>query len=196
MIDRMGDFLFRYRGRLPVPFGIVLLILSDPSPLSFFVGALLILGGELLRIWSIGYSGARTRFRKMEAETLATSGPYAHLRNPIYLGNFIICLGFLISADSWMPWMFIPFLALFSFQYGFIVKAEESYLRGRFGEVYLSYCRAVPSWLPRLHPYPGALSTTFDVTGALRSELHTFQTIAGAYLFLLVRWAISLYFRV
>jgi len=186
----VGSFLFRYRGYLPIPFVLLVLFLSRPSSLTTLLGTPLALVGELLRLWAVAYSGPSTRSRSIQAETLTTAGPYAHLRHPIYLGNLIISLGFLICFNSWMPYMLIPLLFLFSFSYGVIVKAEEEYLREKFGVKYLSYAKDVPAFLPKIRPYTNKYAKPPDLRGALRSERETFQAIAGAYLLLISRWAV------
>jgi len=187
----VGSFLFRYRGYLPIPFVLLVLFLSRPSSLTTLLGTPLALVGELLRLWAVAYSGPSTRSRSIQAETLTTAGPYAHLRHPIYLGNLIISLGFLICFNSWMPYMLIPFALLFSIQYGIIARAEEERLREKFGAQYASYAKKVRAFLPRLRAYADRTQETPLSREALRSESRTLQTIALIYLLVLARWLLS-----
>ncbi len=89
--------------------------------------------------------------------------------------------------------MLIPFLLLFFLQYGFIVKAEEEYLRGEFGADYSSYAKQVPAFLPKLRAYPDKGPDSPHPREALRSESSTLRTIAGVYLLLLLRWLLRRY---
>jgi len=81
---------------------------------------------------------------------LATTGPYAYTRNPLYLGSIIIAIGFIISARN--LWIGIGALAMFAFIYVPVITAEEKYLRSTFPG-YDRYANEVPRFLPRLTPY-------------------------------------------
>lgn len=189
-MSTVGGFFFRYRGYLPIPFLLLVLFLASPSIPTVCLGTPLVLAGELLRIRAVAYAGPATRSRSIEVKHLTTGGPYAHLRHPIYLGNLVISLGFLVCFNSWMPYMLIPFLLLFSLQYGFIAKAEEDSLRAQFGAQYASYAKEVPAFLPRLRAYRSKTADPPDMKEALRSEVSTLRTIGGAYVLLISRWAV------
>jgi protein-S-isoprenylcysteine O-methyltransferase Ste14 len=81
---------------------------------------------------------------------LATTGPYAYTRNPLYLGSIIIAIGFIIAARN--VWIGIGALAMFAFIYLPVITAEEKYLRSAFPG-YARYASEVPRFLPRLTPY-------------------------------------------
>ena len=81
---------------------------------------------------------------------LATTGPYAYTRNPLYLGSIIIAIGFIIAARN--LWIGICALAMFAFIYMPVITAEEKYLRSTFPG-YEQYSKEVPRFLPRLTPY-------------------------------------------
>jgi protein-S-isoprenylcysteine O-methyltransferase Ste14 len=117
--------------------------------------ASLALGG-LLRIWAVSHAGRHTRSRTLKAPLLITAGPYGIVRNPIYLGNFLIGLGLVVLAEAipWLPFYFI----LFGWSYREIVVREESFLRNQFGLEFECYCKAVPRWLARLDRLSRALS--------------------------------------
>ena len=83
-------------------------------------------------------------------EQLATSGPYAHTRNPLYLGSLIVAAGFALAARSW--WVGIAIVVFFLVIYVPVIRAEEAFLRVRFPE-FEDYARHVPSLLPRLTPF-------------------------------------------
>lgn len=105
-----------------------------------------LVAGELLRIWSVSHAGKFTRSRRIKAQALITSGPYAYIRNPIYVGNFLIGLGFVLLSGA-LP--FIPvFLALFGMQYSVITCEEEKFLREKFGDEFDRYCSRTPKYIP------------------------------------------------
>jgi hypothetical protein len=81
---------------------------------------------------------------------LATTGPYAYTRNPLYLGSIIIAIGFIIAARN--LWIGIGALAMFAFIYLPVITAEEKYLQSAFPG-YARYAKEVPRFLPRLTPY-------------------------------------------
>lgn len=102
--------------------------------------------GELIRIWATSHAGKHTRSRLIKAGELVTSGPYAHVRNPIYVGNFFIGLGMVLIAEAFA---LVPvFIAFFALQYRAIVATEEHFLNERFGAEYDRYRRAVTRWIP------------------------------------------------
>jgi protein-S-isoprenylcysteine O-methyltransferase Ste14 len=113
------------------------------------LGAIVAALGQLVRALTIGlqYVIRGGRGRRVYAEDLVTGGLYAHVRNPMYVGNLLIVIGVAIAANSW-PTIFLG-VPLALFMYICIVAAEEQYLLGRFGEAFKAYCRDVPRWLPR-----------------------------------------------
>ena len=137
--------LARYRVPVSLLFVIAYLIISKPSFTFFYFGLPLIIAGESLRIWASGYLHKATK--------LATSGPYAFVRNPLYLGNFLLGLGFILIA--WNLYLFVFFALLFVFLYYATIKSEEERLQKLFGKPFLQYKHNVPSIIPRLKPYQG-----------------------------------------
>lgn len=154
MISDVGNVFFRYRNSL-LPVACVLLLLPgadpfpDPMGAAFVGGAVAVLG-QLIRAATIGlrYVVRGGRNRRVYAEDLVTDGIYAHLRNPMYVGNLMIASGLAIASNSWT--VIVVALPLGFFIYASIVAAEEQYLAARFGARFEAYCRAVPRWLPRL----------------------------------------------
>lgn len=180
--------IFEARSYTPVPLLIAVLILADPNLLSFMGGLLVAIFGESMRIWAVGYAGSATRTRHVGAPELITNGPYAYVRNPIYVGNFILSLGLCIMAWAWMPWMLGVFTLAFGVQYAMIVSLEEEHLQETFGESYTHYCRHVPRFLPAISRYEQASNFSFDLKAALRSDRRTFQSITIVTLAIAVRW--------
>ncbi len=180
--------VFAARSYTPIPLLIAVLVLADPSLLTFAGGGLMVLLGESIRIWAVGYAGSATRTRHVGAPALVTNGPYGRVRNPLYLGNFVLSLGLCVMAWAWMPYMLGVFLATFAIQYGLIVSLEEESLRGTFGAAYDAYARAVPRFLPRVTGYAGGAPAPFDFAAALRSEKRTFQSTALVAAAIAARW--------
>jgi len=120
----------------------------------------LVLAGLALRAWAAGCAGGHTRRATIEAPRLATGGPFAHVRNPIYLASIILGLGMVGLLGD--PWMLALCIGVFVFLYTAIVPAEERFLRGQFGDAYVRYCAHVPRLLPRLRPWPEAERFPFD----------------------------------
>jgi len=112
------------------------------------------------------------------------------VRNPLYLGNFLLTCGFCIAAWPWMPWMLLLVIGLFGFQYGLIISLEEGFLQEKFADVYENYCRHVPRFLPRWKPYSAGQNRKPVIKKAVRSERSTFASFILVALIILLRWQI------
>jgi protein-S-isoprenylcysteine O-methyltransferase Ste14 len=135
----------RVARRIRVPLGFVFAVvyfwLAHPSWKFLGCGALGIVPGLAIRALASGH------VRKNEA--LATTGPYAYTRNPLYLGSLLIGIGFAIAARSW--WVGIILVAMFFAIYLPVIRGEEAFLRKEFPE-FEEYAKQVPRMLPRLTP--------------------------------------------
>jgi protein-S-isoprenylcysteine O-methyltransferase Ste14 len=108
-----------------------------------------------LRAWGAACAGGHTRSGKIEAPRLITGGPYAFVRNPIYLGSFVLGLGVVGLLGD--PWLLVPHTLVFTVFFGMIVPAEEQFLMRQFGDEYARFRRAVPRLIPRLNRWRGAM---------------------------------------
>jgi len=169
--ERLGGWLFRHRGILPVPFILLLLLLGNPQPWGWTVGLPLVLSGEALRFWGVGHAGGATRARDLRAQTLCTRGPFAHLRNPLYLGNTLMALGTVTVGGVWFLIVVQPLL--YTLYYYLIIRFEEPFLVREFGAAYACYRRAVRRFIPRLSPYPERSGGDFSASDALYNERRT-----------------------
>ena len=133
------------RWRVPLGFlcAAIFLLLAQPRRNTLIAGAVISLGGLLLRAWAAGH------IRK-NAE-LATSGPYAFTRNPLYLGSFFLGLGFTIGSGRWV--LGILFAVLFLGIYLPVMRVESATLAQLFGEEFKDYAQSVPLFFPRFTPY-------------------------------------------
>jgi protein-S-isoprenylcysteine O-methyltransferase Ste14 len=179
---RIGAVLFRHRGWLPVPFLLVpLLARGAMGPRNWILGFALIVLGEAIRLAGVAAAGTVTRRRSRTVQRLVTYGIFAWMRNPLYVGNFLIWMGFtVISGVLW----FIPVaVVLFAIEYTLIVRYEEGVLESIFGQEYLAYKARTPRWFPR--PPHAAESGEHHWGEAWRSEVSTFlqyAVITGAFI--------------
>jgi protein-S-isoprenylcysteine O-methyltransferase Ste14 len=182
---KLGKFLFWIRSYLLFPLVLVLVVLAKPSLWRFFLGLGLMMGGKGIRIWAAGYIGGvlKTTSKNMQG-SLVTAGPYAHLRNPLYVGNFILGAGACVmSGINW--WIIFPiFFVLFIFQYWNIILFEEATLREKFGQKFEDYCSDVPRVIPKLKRFVRASAHNFGLRRALRYEKRS--SLAMALLILLI----------
>ena len=181
---RMGGWLFRNRGWLPLAFlAIPLLAPGTPSPNRWLIGGLLVIAGEAFRIAGVAAAGTTTRRRSRNVQRLVTHGPFAWSRNPLYNGNFLVWMGFVVlSGVIW----FLPFaMLLFAAEYSLIVRYEEGVLETTFGRAYQEYRQNTPRWVPSRpeEPVPGEMNWR----EAFRSETSTFL----AYLVLILAFVVK-----
>jgi protein-S-isoprenylcysteine O-methyltransferase Ste14 len=132
------------RIRVPLGFAFAALYIwcARPTWISLAAGGFIALIGVAIRAVASGHISKNSE--------LATSGPYAYTRNPLYLGSMVIALGFAVAALSWL--VVVALVLLFVAIYIPVILAEESFLRSRFPE-FDGYARQVPRLLPRLRPH-------------------------------------------
>lgn len=130
--------------RLPLGFilGIAYLAFARPTPGSFLLGGLIAFAGVLVRAWASGHISKNER--------LATTGPYAHTRNPLYFGSFLIAAGFAIAAH-WS--LLVVVVAFFVLIYAPTMERERANISGRFPDEYANYSANVPAFVPRPIPW-------------------------------------------
>lgn len=181
--DDVRAFVFKNRGALLAIPAVALAAFGRPSALSVTLGLPLAMAGELIRCWAVGYSGETTRADAVTAPELVTAGPYAHVRNPLYLGNFITAAGFAIAftgKNAALPRLLLVggSLAIMAGVYRTIVPYEEEFLRARFGAAFDEYCDRVPAVVPRSEPAPGA-SGRWRAETIATAESRTFATFGA-----------------
>ena len=148
MGNRLGTWAARWRVSLGFVLGIAFLVFSQPTSRLLFLGGPVALLGLGLRGFAAGCLDKNL--------TLAVGGPYAYTRNPLYLGSFIMGLGFSIASGSWI--LGGTFAAFFLLVYTLVMRREEDFLRQKFGEAYARYAAQVPLFFPALRglPMPGS----------------------------------------
>jgi protein-S-isoprenylcysteine O-methyltransferase Ste14 len=150
---------FAQRIRVPAGFTLVplLLIVARPTLASLGAGGLVALSGLAIRAWASGC------LRKNEE--LTTFGPYAHTRNPLYLGTFIMGTG--IAISSGVLWFVLLFMALYLLIYVPVMFAEAETMSDFFPEAYREYSKQVPLFVPRLTPYFAPMSRGAEAADGL-----------------------------
>jgi protein-S-isoprenylcysteine O-methyltransferase Ste14 len=168
---RVGAVLFRNRSWLPVPFLLVaLLVPAHPTMRHWAVAAVLIVVGEWIRLAGVAAAGTVTRRRSREVQRLVNYGIFGWMRNPLYVGNFLIWMGFVVASG--VIWFLPVAIVVFAIEYYYIVRYEEGVLESIFGGEYLEYKARTPRWFPK----PPAAKETgeHDWGEAWRSEISTF----------------------
>jgi len=185
-----GKFFFRYRNAIfPLVFLVTVLLVRPDIPVAHprfdrfltAAGLVIALAGQLFRFLVIGLSYIERGGRHGEvfASSLVTTGLYSHSRNPMYFGNALIAIGFVLALGSYTASAtLIPF---FLFVYYSIVANEEAYLRTQFPDRYAKYEADVPRFIPRMAGIGATfLQFDFDWRKALRKEYCTlFASFAG-----------------
>ena len=123
---------------------VILVAFARPTAFSLGLGLAIISLGEVLRFWAAGH------LRKNDV--LTTTGPYAYVKHPLYIGTMLITMGFCIMADN----IYILAVALLAFSFYYLPyknKVEDERMKKLFGEAYLDYAEKVPDYIPRLSPY-------------------------------------------
>jgi protein-S-isoprenylcysteine O-methyltransferase Ste14 len=184
---RIGAWLFRYRSFLPVPIVIIGLLVPGRQWLGTWgIGAWFIVVGEAWRLAGVAAAGTVTRRRSRNVRELVTWGVFSMTRNPLYVGNACIWLGF--ATMSGVPWFPAVAIVLFVLEYTFIVAYEEGVLESTFGDEYLAYKAKTSRWWPlwRVRYTPGELHWG----EAWKSERSTFMQYAALVALLIVkaRW--------
>ena len=141
----------RIARRIRVPLGFLFAVFyfwrARPDWLSLAAGAAVVAVGVFLRAMASGHV--------KKNEQLATTGPYAYCRNPLYLGSIIIAIGFAVASRD--VWVGIAIIGLFALIYVPVIRSEEAFLRERFPE-FEGYARRVPRLLPNTVWFPGLTS--------------------------------------
>ena len=150
VIVRLGAWAFRQRSWLPVPLGLAVVGLRTgemQGPVPLAAGVALVVVGEFMRFWAVRHIGTISRTRTSTRQgPLITSGPFRIVRNPLYLGNWMIWTGLVFASR--LLWMLPIAWAVFALQYGTMVIWEEARLRSMFGRQYDRYALDVPRWVP------------------------------------------------
>ncbi|NHZ86529.1 MAG: isoprenylcysteine carboxylmethyltransferase family protein [Planctomycetia bacterium] len=183
------QFFFKNRSYTPIPLVLLLLFFSNPYQPVIYLGFILLTLGELCRVWAVSYAGGRTRTTKVGAPKLCTSGPFAYVRNPLYLGNMIIYSGVVLIAGGPQVLLMLGItLLFFIIQYLLIVSLEQETLTNLFGKEYLTYCENVPALIPRLTAWKdGVIQEPLGFDKVFKPEKNTFLNILLILILIFIR---------
>jgi protein-S-isoprenylcysteine O-methyltransferase Ste14 len=186
---RVGAWLFRHRTAAPLPIALaVVMIPPDESAPGWLtvIGIALISAGELLRLWSVRHIGTISRTRSGRLGPLIDSGPFAVVRNPLYIGNLALWTGFASAAR--LVWLAPVAILLLGAEYHAIVRWEEGLLESRYGDEYRDYAARVPRWSgwrsATRSDNRDSVSPSYSWGETLFSERGTLAAIAGGFLLL------------
>jgi len=140
-----------------VLFVLLVSLLGQPEPTLLHVGATIAAFGELIRMWASGHV-------KKNRE-LATDGPYAYVRHPLYVGNILVLLGFAIASSLW--WSFALMIALLFFYYPPTISYEDSKLHKFFGEPWEQWSKDTKALIPSFGKSSGSLSSSWSFKQSL-----------------------------
>ena len=173
-----GHFLFGVRSFTPIPFLAACLILANFEFITFCTGLVFIAIGEIIRFSAAGYIGISSRSRNAEADIIVTNGPYGFVRNPLYIGNVLIYLGFSVLSNVFFPYFSFMILIFFFVVYYCITRYEEDFLLHQFKQ-YAIYYGKVPRFFPKFSHFAslGFPQIKFDLKKALQAERPTFVAI-------------------
>jgi len=178
-MDSLVYFLFRKRTSFLFIGTFAMLLLGKPNIASFVAGVPFVIAGEAIRLWVSGYLN--------KLNSLATAGPFALCRNPMYIGTFLISTGYFIMANRLDVWI-VGTILFWLFHAG-AVFYEEKLLREKFGTEYERYCDQVPRFIPRFRRFAG--NGQFSLEQLVINREHqriTLAIIIIALLFLKMRF--------
>ena len=189
-LESVGHWLFRWRSYLPLVTAVLLFCglqyFSYPFGSHFLdeLWEVLCLSvsflGLVVRALTIGWSASRTSGRntaQQVAGTLNTTGMYSIVRNPLYLGNFLMVLGVVIFLRVW--WIPLIYVLLFALYYERIIFAEEMFLRRKFGKEYMEWAAKTPVFFPRLRLWK-APALPFGWRKIFRREYHGMTAVVAS----------------
>jgi protein-S-isoprenylcysteine O-methyltransferase Ste14 len=139
--------------------GLLAVALARPTPRSIAAGMAVAALGEIVRLWASGHIE--------KSQRLATGGPYAHTRNPLYVGSALLAIGFGVAAAS--VWVVLAVVAYFTAFYPAVIAEESRFIRGKFEAEYDAWAREVPAFVPRLFP-AGPRASRFEWARVARNR--------------------------
>lgn len=186
--------VFKLRSYTPIPFLILMLIFQNSTLISLIVGFIIAAIGEFFRFWGVAYAGSETRRTgEVGATYLVVSGAFAHVRNPLYLGNMLMYFGVSVMSLALVPYLQIAVLIFFFVQYKIIIGEEEKFLVRAYGKDYENYLASVPKLIPSFRKYqnPGIPQPPKNIKAGLKSEMRTLQASFLIIVLIIVRHILS-----
>ena len=174
------NFWIRWRVRVGYLAGVAAFWFARPQMEWLFSGAGVAILGLIVR----GYAAGHLR----KHQQLATSGPYAYTRNPLYLGSVLLAVGFCLASHSWVSTAILAaYLAVF---YPAVIEREEGELKALYGAAFAEYAARVPAFWPRM--FPGTHSIE-RFSWTLYRQNREYEATAGLVVALAILWALMLW---
>lgn len=143
--------------------------LGSTNETLLYAGALLAAVGELIRLWASGHV--------KKNKILATDGPYAYVRHPLYVGNILIVLGFSVASNLW--WSFVLMVALLLFYYPPTITYEDNKLKRIFGDDWVTWSENIHALIPTFSKKSGSISSDWSIKQSLMGNG---EPVIAAYL--------------
>jgi protein-S-isoprenylcysteine O-methyltransferase Ste14 len=195
-MEKQGNWLFRWRSYLPLlVIPILIVALRNARMLENFIGdratdyweslaiciSFLGLGIRCLTVGYVPWGTSGRNTKAQFAESLNTTGMYSIVRNPLYVGNFIIAFGITLFIQVW--WLALMAWVGFWLYYERIVFSEEEFLRTKFGAVFIEWADKTPAFFPRFKNWKKP-PLPFSFKTVVRREFNTFMAIVATFFFL------------
>jgi len=178
-VSSTTNFWIRWRVRVGYPVGVAAFWFARPRAMWLLCGVGIAFVGLLVR----GYAAGHLR----KHQQLATSGPYAFTRNPLYFGSMMFAAGFSVAGHSWISAVLLAvYLAVF---YPVVIRREQGELETLYGSAFLEYASRVPAFWPRLTP---AASAGLKFSWAQYRKNREYEAAIGLAVAMLVLWGIML----
>jgi len=140
-----------------VIFVLIVSLFGSYNPLLFIIGGAIAAVGAAVRMWASGYV--------MKNKELATNGPYAYVRHPLYVGNILLLVGFSIASTQW--WSFVLMIALLWFYYPPTISYEDNKLRDLFGAEWEEWSKNIHALIPTFGAKAGSMKSTWSFKKSL-----------------------------
>jgi len=174
------NFWIQWRVRIGYPVGIAAFWFARPQMKWLLCGVGIAFCGLVLR----GYAAGHLRKHKK----LATSGPYAFTRNPLYLGSVLLAVGFSVASHSWISTLLLAaYLTIF---YPVVIRREQGELKTLYGAAFVEYASHVPAFWPRFSP---ATASTQRFSWPLYRQNREYEAAIGLAVAMAILWTIMLW---
>jgi len=140
-----------------VVFVLLVSLLGSYDPMLFMVGGAIAAVGATVRMWASGYV--------MKNKQLATNGPYAYVRHPLYVGNILLLIGFSMASTQW--WSFVLMAALLWFYYPPTISYEDNKLRDIFGAEWEEWSKNIHALIPTFGAKAGSAKSSWSFRKSL-----------------------------
>jgi protein-S-isoprenylcysteine O-methyltransferase Ste14 len=174
-VNSTANFWIRWRVPAGYPVGVAAFWFARPQVKWLLCGAGVAICGLIIR----GYAAGHLRKHKQ----LATSGPYAFTRNPLYLGSVLLAAGFSVASHSWISTLLLAaYLAIF---YPAVISREQNELERHYGAAFVEYMSHVPVFWPRLSP---AMASTERFSWPLYRQNREYEAAIGLVVAMAILW--------